>query len=93
MEQAGVYILQSTKNNRYYIGSTDNIKRRLKEHNAGKVPSTGNLRPLFIKAFIKCESLTGARTSEYRLKQYKRRDVIEKVINDSIFPWDHNLPS
>ena len=29
------YILQSLKNKRNYIGSTDNLKRRVKEHNDG----------------------------------------------------------
>jgi len=89
MKQSGVYILQSEKNKRYYIGSTDNIKRRLKEHNIGKVMATKNLRPLITKVFIKCNDLTEAKISEYRLKNYKRRDIVEKVINDSIFPWDY----
>lgn len=30
-----VYILKSLKSNHYYIGSTDNLKRRLMEHNLG----------------------------------------------------------
>lgn len=29
------YILKSIKNDRNYIGSTDNLKRRVKEHNDG----------------------------------------------------------
>jgi len=27
------YVLQSQKNSRYYIGSTNNLERRFKEHN------------------------------------------------------------
>ncbi len=29
------YVLKSKKNNRLYVGSTDNLKRRFKEHNDG----------------------------------------------------------
>ncbi len=31
-----VYILQSLKNNKLYIGHTDNIDRRFEEHNTGR---------------------------------------------------------
>ena len=31
-----VYILQSLKTEKLYIGHTDNLTRRLKEHNAGR---------------------------------------------------------
>lgn len=31
------YILKSKKDSSYYYGSTDNLKRRLTEHNSGKV--------------------------------------------------------
>ena len=30
-----VYILQSEKNNKLYIGHTNNIERRIEDHNAG----------------------------------------------------------
>lgn len=29
------YVLKSEKNNRLYVGSTDNLKRRFSEHNSG----------------------------------------------------------
>ena len=89
MKIFGVYILESEKSGRYYIGSTDNINRRIKEHNLGKVVSTKNIRPWKIKIFIECDTLTEARSSEYRLKKYKRKDILEKVIKDKIFPWNH----
>ena len=89
MKNFGVYILKSLKNSRYYIGSTDNIYRRIREHNIGIVKATANLKPLELKCFISCDTLTDARSSEYRLKKYKRRDILEKVIEDGIFPWKH----
>ena len=36
------YIIQSNKNNTWYYGSTDNLDRRLYEHNAGQNKSTKN---------------------------------------------------
>lgn len=89
MKNFGVYILESQKNYRYYIGSTDNISRRFDDHNFGKVASTRNLRPWIIKVFIVCKDLTEARSNEYRLKKYKRKDILNKVILDKTFPWNY----
>ena len=86
----GVYILKSLKNKRYYIGSTDNINRQIIEHNNGLVTATKNIRPpLELIKLIPCSNITEARKSEYRLKKYKRRDIIEKVIKDGLFPWEY----
>jgi putative endonuclease len=89
MKNFGVYILESQKNKKYYIGSTDDIDRRIYEHNIGKVFSTKNTRPWVIKVFIECSSLHEARANEYKLKKYKRRDILEKVIRDKTFPWNY----
>ncbi|MBI3167188.1 MAG: GIY-YIG nuclease family protein [Chloroflexi bacterium] len=35
-----IYILYSQSLRRYYVGSTENVTRRLQEHNAGKSKST-----------------------------------------------------
>jgi len=36
-----IYIIHSQHLQRYYVGSTDNVEKRLQEHNAGKSASTG----------------------------------------------------
>ncbi|MDP3935343.1 MAG: GIY-YIG nuclease family protein [Candidatus Giovannonibacteria bacterium] len=41
-----VYILKSLKDNKLYIGHTDDLKRRFVEHNRGNVASTKYRRPL-----------------------------------------------
>jgi putative endonuclease len=89
MKKPGVYILISTKTKRYYTGSTDDIDRRLKEHNYGKVLSTKNGRPWSLATFIECYDLSSAKSSELRLKDYKRKDILDKVVADGIFPWLH----
>lgn len=49
-----VYIIQSLKDKKTYIGYSNNFERRLKEHNSGKSKSTKNRRPfqlLFTEQF------------------------------------------
>ena len=41
-----VYILQSQKDLGYYYGSSNDIHKRVKSHNSGKVRSTKHRRPL-----------------------------------------------
>jgi putative endonuclease len=41
-----VYILFSEKDGRLYVGCTDNPKRRLNDHNYGRVIATKRRRPL-----------------------------------------------
>jgi putative endonuclease len=43
-----VYILRSQKDHKRYIGFTDNLERRIAEHNSGRVASTKNRRPLML---------------------------------------------
>jgi putative endonuclease len=40
-----VYILYSSKTDKYYIGSTDDLESRLKHHNYGATPSTKSGAP------------------------------------------------
>jgi len=85
----GIYILQSLKNSRYYIGSTNEMNRRLVQHNRGHVRATRHIRPLELKVFIEQESLKKARSGELRLKRYKSRIILEKVIADGQLPWKY----
>jgi len=43
-----LYILFSKKDNNLYIGQTNNLEKRLKEHKLGSVKSTKNRRPLVL---------------------------------------------
>ena len=85
----GIYVLQSLKNNRYYIGSTNEMNRRLTQHNRGYVRATRNIKPLELKVFINQGSLKKARSGELRLKRYKSRIILEKVIADGRLPWEY----
>lgn len=41
-----VYILLSQKDGKTYTGFSDNVDRRLNQHNSGMVPATKHRRPL-----------------------------------------------
>ena len=83
--KTGVYILKSIKNNRYYVGSTNNIDRRYAQHCSGKVKSTTHIRPLTLCVFLPTTKLTEARQLEYKIKKQKSRKLLEKIISNKNF--------
>ncbi len=63
------YVLESlSKPGERYIGHTSNLKRRLKEHNAGKCRHTVELMPWKLRLYIAFETLEQARGFERYLK-------------------------
>lgn len=63
-----IYIIQSRKNGRFYTGYTSDLRKRLKEHNNGKVQSTKG-RGLFELIYYEaCLSELDARAREKYLK-------------------------
>jgi len=63
-----LYILKSLKDNNLYIGSTNNLKRRLLEHNQGKVFSTKSRIPFKLVYCELYKSESDARKREHNLK-------------------------
>ncbi|MFA5995613.1 MAG: GIY-YIG nuclease family protein [Patescibacteria group bacterium] len=64
-----LYILQSLRDNGYYIGITENIEQRLKAHNAGKTKSLLARLPVVLKHIEKYDTTTEARKREIQLKK------------------------
>ena len=77
-----VYILQSEVNNRYYVGSTIDLERRLDEHNNGKSKYTRFTRPFKLVFVQEFGNIIEARKLEYKLKSKKSRAIIEKIIKE-----------
>ena len=71
-----VYILLSEKDNKRYIGFTDDIDRRLIEHNTGKVKSTKNRRPLKLIYLEQFENKSVAMKREKEIKNQKGKFII-----------------
>jgi len=62
------YILQSKKDRQFYTGYTDNLKERLKLHNAGRVVSTKNRLPVELVYYEACLNQQDATHREKYLK-------------------------
>lgn len=63
-----VYVLLSEKDHRFYTGYTSNLKERIIDHEAGKVLSTKNRRPLKLIYFEGCINQQDATRREKYLK-------------------------
>ena len=63
-----VYILKSAKDGNLYIGTTNDVLKRLKMHNDGKVRSTKSRRPFTVVYTQEFTTLSGARVFEWKLK-------------------------
>ena len=76
-----VYFLRSANKNWYYVGSTDNIERRLSEHNSAKVTSTKHHIPLSLVHKIEFQDERSARAYERRVKKQRllKEDIIRTI--------------
>ena len=62
------YVLQSLKDLNFYVGYTNNLVKRIEEHNKGKVASTKNRVPLKLIYWEGCLNQQEARRREKYLK-------------------------
>ena len=76
-----VYILRSEASGRFYVGSSQDIRKRLDYHNAGKVRATRYLRPLALAYQEAHVTAREARQREYYLKRQKSRRVLQALIS------------
>lgn len=75
-----VYILQSEKDNSYYVGYTSNIDVRLSFHNEGLSQYTSAKRPWRVAYQESFESKSEAIKREKFIKRQKSRQYIESLI-------------
>jgi len=75
-----VYIVQSLQTGRYYIGSTNNLERRLQEHNNNKTASLKNKGPFIVIYKEMYASSIEARRREIQIKSYKGGNAFKKLI-------------
>jgi len=75
-----VYIMESLKDGKYYIGTTNDVERRLKEHNSGLSRSTSSRRPLKLVHTEIFEDIKKAYARERFLKSKKNKHIIKKII-------------
>ncbi len=76
-----VYILYSAKIDRYYVGHTENISIRLKQHNEGISTYTSKATDWILMYSENFSSRVDAHKRELEIKSKKSRKYIEWLIN------------
>jgi putative endonuclease len=62
------YVLQSKKDENFYTGYTEDLRKRFKEHGEGLVPSTKGRGPVDLIYYEACLNKQDARSREKYLK-------------------------
>jgi putative endonuclease len=75
-----VYILRSELDGHLYIGSINNMQRRLIEHNSAKVDSTKNRVPLRLEAYVAVTQKDRAIALEQYFKTGSGKALLQKRI-------------
>jgi len=75
-----IYILQSSKDGRYYIGESSNVEDRLLFHNSGKQRSTRNRIPFQLILIEQYASREQALRREKQIKSWKGGLAFKKLI-------------
>jgi len=75
-----LYIFKSLKDNNLYVGTTNDIEKRLKEHNNGKSKSTKLRRPFQLVHKEIYKTLSEARKREWYLKNHPTGQRLKKKL-------------
>jgi len=63
-----VYVIQSMKDNKWYTGYADDLKKRVQEHNKGLVYASRKRRPFNLLYYEACLNKQDAKMREQYLK-------------------------
>jgi putative endonuclease len=81
---AVLYILQSQSSGKFYVGSTDDLERRLSEHARNHSPSTRGRGPWTLVYKEEFASLIEARHRELAIKRWKSSRLIHALLRSSV---------
>ena len=76
---AYTYILKTAKDS-FYVGSTDDIEKRMSEHLAGRVKSTKFCLPVQLVFKEYWPTKGEAQKKEYKIKKWKSKKMIERLM-------------
>jgi len=65
-----VYVIKSKKDSSIYIGYSNNLVRRMKEHNSGESKYTKNKHPYELIYYEAYKSMSDAKYRENNLKRF-----------------------
>jgi putative endonuclease len=78
-----VYVIRSEVDGRFYVGMTENLERRLNEHNSGKTKSTKGYRPwILVHSEVHPDRITARKREKY-LKSGVGKEYIKLL-------WSHS---
>ena len=84
-----VYVLLSLRDNKFYIGFTNDIKRRIKEYDQGKNISTSCRLPLELIYFEAHRNKKDAMRRERYFKSAKGKTTIRQMLRESLKTISH----
>jgi putative endonuclease len=74
------YVLKSLRNGRHYTGSTNNLERRISEHNSGQTKYTRQTRPFELIYKESYNTKLEASKRERFLKTGKGREFLKQIL-------------
>ena len=76
------YVLVSLKDLQFYMGYTNDLRRRVEEHNLGKSFATKPRKPLKLVYYEACLNMNDAKNREVYLKSSIGRTFLSKRLNN-----------
>ncbi|OGI17599.1 MAG: excinuclease ABC subunit C [Candidatus Moranbacteria bacterium RIFCSPHIGHO2_02_FULL_40_12b] len=80
-----VYVMESLKNNNSYIGYTENLRKRLKEHNQGKNKSTKLYLLWKLIYYEACLNINDAKRRENYFKTSQGRKLLKRRLKEYFY--------
>ena len=80
-----VYLLKSKKSKKLYLGYTNNLRKRLAEHNQGLSPATKPYCPWRLVYYEACLTLSDAERREQYLKTTQGRRLLYRRLKDYMY--------
>ena len=75
-----IYLIESVKNNKKYLGSTQNPVERIKNHNFGNTETTKRDKPWRCLLVINVGTIKEARNIEKYIKSQKEKLIVKNII-------------
>ncbi len=79
-----LYIIQSDRDDSFYIGTTRKLAERILRHNQGRSKYTRTKRPWKLVFYEEHPNRSSAMKREYAIKRRKSKDTITKLIGRGI---------
>lgn len=79
-----VYILQSLRDKKFYVGYSSNLKRRLKEHETGGSTSTKRRLPFRLLYYEAHTSEKDAKRREKYFKTNKGKSSLRQMLREAL---------